>query len=91
MTQRRRKYTGKCITFYIYNDYVNSDNALLSLSSKDSVYIAQLKCIVLEKVLTPYNDEPAHLQNPPPHTNIVVTLIAFCYVWGCIIYYIQPN
>ncbi len=33
----------------------------------------------------------AHLQNPPPHTNIVVTLVAFCCVWGCILYYIQPN
>ncbi len=33
----------------------------------------------------------AHLQNPPPLTNIEVTPVAFYYVWGCNIYYIQPN
>ncbi len=33
----------------------------------------------------------AHMQNPPPLTNRVVTFVAFSYVWGCIIYYIQPN
>ncbi len=26
----------------------------------------------------------AHLQNPPPLTNRVVTFVAFCYVWRCI-------
>ncbi len=39
-------------------------------------------------------DKSAQLQNPPPHTNKVAIAVAFCYVWGCIISYInfiQPN
>ncbi len=32
-----------------------------------------------------------YLQNPPPLTNRVVTFVAFWYVLGCNIYYIQTN
>ncbi len=31
------------------------------------------------------------MHKSPPLTNIEVTLVAFCNVWGFIIYYIQPN
>ncbi len=35
----------------------------------------------------------AHLQNPPPHTRVAIA-VAFCYVCGCIVLYmdyIQPT
>ncbi len=58
---------------------------------KNQCFIAKKGSFWAEKSVFCRKKGGAHLQNPPRHTNIVVTLGAFCYVWGCIIYYIQPN
>ncbi len=44
---------------------------------------------VMPKCKTEDQAKAAHLQNPPPHTKRVAIAVVFCYVWGCIVLYIN--